>query len=501
MKWMVVILFAMLAVAIYGQVEFTQLCEIPDSYQAQLYWFTGDDAPLLVTYNAYNEGSRLLISRYTLAGEPVDTLSLALTPTILDPIEYTEGFFTCAANGDFITVAYTGRTDLWETRFVVKHFRFPEMCEVASFELLPSELFDSCIDQNQNKWFPKYLFDKTFPDHPALIVYGSALEGMSISNNRSFTLRYPLVDGILQSPLALSPGLGTLAISPDTGAIYGENRFEELFYGDSSMDVCYTTSECVYDSITAVADTLQSYYYQASSSFDGSSISYGTDLTSFSVVADPLVTGGFILLKTFYTGSRIGGSHLIRYDRMNDVILYDRLLSCGLYGDAFLVESTTGNHYLVASSGLHTADFYNIETGTYSMTVPVEIWGKHWTLPDGRHLVQSENVFYTLPAELVEAGDQVAPTPQIGFHIAPNPFNPSTTISFSLTKSDLVDIGVYNLRGERVRTLADGTFTAGEHRILWNGCDDRGMQSASGVYIMRMMSGGKAFVQKTLLLK
>jgi len=83
----------------------------------------------------------------------------------------------------------------------------------------------------------------------------------------------------------------------------------------------------------------------------------------------------------------------------------------------------------------------------------------------------------------------------------PNPFNPSTTISFSLGSAERVVIDVYNIRGQMVRSLVSGVYGAGSHTVVWNGCADDGVSVGSGVYFYRMVSGGFSEVRKMLLLK
>ena len=65
----------------------------------------------------------------------------------------------------------------------------------------------------------------------------------------------------------------------------------------------------------------------------------------------------------------------------------------------------------------------------------------------------------------------------------PNPFNPSTTIEFGLGARSLVSLDVFNVIGQRVRTLVDGTFEAGNHSVSFDG---RGL--SSGVYFYRLTS-------------
>ncbi len=64
----------------------------------------------------------------------------------------------------------------------------------------------------------------------------------------------------------------------------------------------------------------------------------------------------------------------------------------------------------------------------------------------------------------------------------PNPFNPTTVIEFNLPKADWISLTVYNIRGQQVRLLSEGRRPAGQAQMTWNGCDDRQMPVASGVY-------------------
>jgi hypothetical protein len=83
----------------------------------------------------------------------------------------------------------------------------------------------------------------------------------------------------------------------------------------------------------------------------------------------------------------------------------------------------------------------------------------------------------------------------------PNPFNPTTTVAFDLAKADNVKLNVYNLRGQLVDCLVDGRLEAGRHRIQWLGTDSHDSRVASGIYLIRMESGGKTFIRKAMLMK
>jgi hypothetical protein len=94
------------------------------------------------------------------------------------------------------------------------------------------------------------------------------------------------------------------------------------------------------------------------------------------------------------------------------------------------------------------------------------------------------------------------PTSQVSLHgIAPNPFNPSTTISFDLSNEMTIELSVFNVRGERVRQLRSGFYPAGTYRVMWTGTNDAGQRLANGVYFVRFETGGYVNVSRVALVK
>jgi hypothetical protein len=87
----------------------------------------------------------------------------------------------------------------------------------------------------------------------------------------------------------------------------------------------------------------------------------------------------------------------------------------------------------------------------------------------------------------------------------PNPFNPSTTIEFSLPVSANVRLAVYNLLGEQVKLLANSYYQAGTHKVVWNADDNSGKTLSSGVYFYEMRADGDqqdiVLMKKMLLLR
>jgi predicted GH43/DUF377 family glycosyl hydrolase len=84
----------------------------------------------------------------------------------------------------------------------------------------------------------------------------------------------------------------------------------------------------------------------------------------------------------------------------------------------------------------------------------------------------------------------------------PNPFNPRTTVHFELPAAATIRVDVYDAAGRLVRTLLDGTRSAGRHALAWDGSDASGRGVASGVYFVRLrMDGAVVDTRKIMLLK
>jgi hypothetical protein len=87
-------------------------------------------------------------------------------------------------------------------------------------------------------------------------------------------------------------------------------------------------------------------------------------------------------------------------------------------------------------------------------------------------------------------------TSDYAFNSAPNPFNPTTQISFSLPSKSPVNLTIYNIRGQAVKTLVSGLREAGTHTITWNA---QGVNA--GVYFYRLKAWEKVMVKKGVLVR
>ncbi len=83
----------------------------------------------------------------------------------------------------------------------------------------------------------------------------------------------------------------------------------------------------------------------------------------------------------------------------------------------------------------------------------------------------------------------------------PNPFNPETTIQFSLSEQSEVEIVIFNSKGEKIKNNVSGNYPAGTHYVLWNGKDERNNPVASGIYFYQIKSENSVKMNKMILMK
>ena len=83
----------------------------------------------------------------------------------------------------------------------------------------------------------------------------------------------------------------------------------------------------------------------------------------------------------------------------------------------------------------------------------------------------------------------------------PNPFNPVTNIRYGLPRLSQVKIEIYNILGQKVRTLVDEQKEAGYYTTIWGGRNDYGAKVGSGIYIYRIQAGDFVRVKRMVLMK
>jgi len=136
-----------------------------------------------------------------------------------------------------------------------------------------------------------------------------------------------------------------------------------------------------------------------------------------------------------------------------------------------------------------------------SLSIAWDIWAF-----DGFELTPSSGgprmMHLSISEELVGVDGEVAIPKEFALHNNyPNPFNPVTNITYDIASATDVTLEIYNVMGQRVRTLAQGSHEPGRYRIMWNATNDYGQSLSSGMYIYRIQAGDFVSVKKLILMK
>jgi flagellar hook assembly protein FlgD len=95
----------------------------------------------------------------------------------------------------------------------------------------------------------------------------------------------------------------------------------------------------------------------------------------------------------------------------------------------------------------------------------------------------------------------VAEPVQITLYNYPNPFKTETKISYVLHQAGLVNLEIYNVKGQKIKSLSMGEKKAGLQSLSWDGRDSKGNPCASGVYFCKMQFNNKSVSKKLILMK
>jgi hypothetical protein len=225
-------------------------------------------------------------------------------------------------------------------------------------------------------------------------------------------------------------------------------------------------------------------------------------------------------------GSR-GGAYItiintIAYDNEKTLRIEDEVEYLHIYNSTF--DKGNGNEYIQAVSGGYNPNGFDLRNCLFSGTKPPDASDPSNLSANSSFFVNMTNHNYRLSSAspAIDAGDDIAEVTDdydgnprysgsydVGgfeydsatgtedqgeakiddFYLHPNypnPFNPATYIVFDTGRLAAVLLGVYDIVGNRIRTLVDEVLPAGRHQLQWNGRDDRGKPVASGIYFYRL---------------
>jgi len=139
------------------------------------------------------------------------------------------------------------------------------------------------------------------------------------------------------------------------------------------------------------------------------------------------------------------------------------------------------------------------------LTLPVEFIGNERDIAnvslDGIYLAGADGSLIETVARTNASEVKVIPGEFALHQNFPNPFNPSTEIRFDLPEAGKVNLAIYNLMGQKIRTLSSGEMTPGYHAIVWDGTNDMGSQVATGMYFYAIQTSEFQATKKMLFMK
>ncbi|SYZ72488.1 exported hypothetical protein [Candidatus Zixiibacteriota bacterium] len=214
--------------------------------------------------------------------------------------------------------------------------------------------------------------------------------------------------------------------------------------------------------LNSSGDTLWTKRYRNPSTDHG----YGMDQTS---------DGGFIMCGEMYRNAGMDPTdyYIIRTDANGDT-LWTKTIGGDWYERSYCIKQTSDGGYIIAgrtdSYGAGDDDFYIVKLA---------------------------------PDDISDVNEASAPIPT-SFTLGdnyPNPFNPVTTIEYTLARRADVNLEIFNILGERICTLVAETKPAGSYRITWDGTTDTGGSVATGIYFYRLSANNEMQVKKMVMVK
>ncbi len=300
--------------------------------------------------------------------------------------------------------------------------------------------------------------------------------------------------------------------------------FNILEFGRLHIDFTSNTGNNA-GAVAVMTDTSDNTEYTATSDADGNIDIGGMYPGTYNLVVtkadhDPYTQDGIQIVAGDNTGLNVDLLEVLIAPTNIHWLNNERLL-VWQHGDRIYGTRADGETALVEGSSYVERDSDNEEDERAFMYFRVEIDIINQTTSDTFFTVTGFNIGEQLTATITaiyESGTAAAPDYEFTFEEVandpddvnlvtelkgnyPNPFNPTTHIEFSLKKAGNVELAVYNINGQKVRTLVSEEMEADNHKVTWNGKDDRGNSVSSGVYFYRLQTSEVSQTKKMLMLK
>ena len=490
----VFVLLAFISITCYGEINFDYQFSVPVDQENNSYynvWLAdgnGDDQDELYVFigDIHNSESQLL-TEYDLNG---DLLSENNEPISENVWWFYGGMYESDDSIYFIEV------DARATE--------PYMyCDVKVFDYITMTLIDSSAIEigsaSMSGDYPYVNFMNVVERNGSQYLYlGISVDsnfGCDMNSVDPFIYKYSFDQGTLGLPEEIL-GVGTdwqYPAGAESIMSIGYSDYFSWFTPDSNYRRCnlnnitFDTPAIVNDIMQVENDYSSSLYMQFQNNYDDHYLDYG-----------PVVWESLNNMLHCYTPD------------FSEVLWVTAVPPPSLInmGPSTCISTNEGDNYIMYFFNDNYLEIRNRITGYCALRedaqiVPFKILQKS----DGEllFLTESDSLIsvYTLAEEIqLDNDDNEIKASQYNLSNYPNPFNPETVISFSLPEDGDVELEIYNTKGQRIRELKIGNAKCKNNSVVWNGEDDKGNISSSGIYFYRLRINGISKASgKCLLIK
>ena len=169
----------------------------------------------------------------------------------------------------------------------------------------------------------------------------------------------------------------------------------------------------------------------------------------------------------------------------------------GIITNSFWDVETSGQSSSDGGTGLTTTEMKTISNFIDAGWDFTDIWQLYEYVNDGYPSLQWQGTDTSIfDEDIIMVSDKAKLYPAY-----PNPFNPTTTISFDIKEKTNVSIEIFNIKGQRVKQLVNREVAPGHHIVVWNGTDDNNRIVSSGVYFYKMQADEYFKINKIIMMK
>ena len=347
-----------------------------------------------------------------------------------------------------------------------------------------------------------------FSDDPAFI-------DISLSATDGSNVILMAVGLDLTATSGIDPTLGESDLPPFPPAGVFECRFDLTPYAGSPLSTYFDYRNAPVFPFTGIVE--HTLWFQTSAAGIPIDISYDLPAGATMTITDQI--GGSFLNIGPFTGigvATLPGSYTAIFPKAFLVMDYDNVtpveltsFTAELSGQAVILNWTTTTEINNQGFEIERQTTSNWETIGYVPGFGTTSEPKTYSYSDdnivtGTYIYRLKQVDYdgtfSYSNEVIVEVD-FSPSDYALFQNYPNPFNPTTTINYQVPKQSDVNIKIYNMLGQEIKTLFSGQVEQGFYSVSWNGLNNSGIQMSSGTYIYRIVTGDFIQSKEMVLMK